>query len=64
MQHQLPGVNPDNHVPPSKQPGLATSQHFDVLSSYTEGIISSKKVEHSNDSGVINDLLCGNWKSR
>jgi hypothetical protein len=32
-------------------------QHFDVLSSYTEGIISSKKVEHSNDSGVINDLL-------
>lgn len=32
-------------------------QHFDVLSNYTEGIISSKKVEHSNKNGVINDLL-------
>lgn len=32
-------------------------QHFDVLSSYTRGIISSKKVEHSNDNGVINELL-------
>ena len=32
-------------------------QHFDVLTSYTQGIIDGKKITHNNNDGLTNELI-------